>query len=143
MTEVWDCISVLFDCSIWRLVLWTLQVINMLVALDMEGDRLFAKYYDGRKKAEQIANEAMLYKKTKAVSAKSEGTQRVIYSFMNFNLWPFLFYVDTAAEVLLLDHEVIVFKSGIECKFFISGPLEEVSFLRALSCFLSLINVSS
>jgi hypothetical protein len=34
------------------------------------------------------------------------------------------------AEVLLMDHEVIVFKSGIECKFFISGPVEEVS----LSC---------
>lgn len=47
--------------------------INTLVVLDVEGDRLFAKYYDGRKKPEQIANEAMLYKKTKAVSAKSEG----------------------------------------------------------------------
>lgn len=33
------------------------------------------------------------------------------------------------AEVLLMDHEVIVFKSGIECKFFISGPVEEVSSL--------------
>lgn len=47
--------------------------INSLVVLDLEGDRLFAKYYDGRKKAEQITNEALLYKKTKAVAAKSEG----------------------------------------------------------------------
>lgn len=47
--------------------------INSLVVLDLEGDRLFAKYYDGRKKAEQITNEAMLFKKTKAVAAKSEG----------------------------------------------------------------------
>jgi hypothetical protein len=47
-----------------------------LVVLDIEGDRLFAKYYDGRKKAEQIAFEAALYKKTKAVSAKSEGRCR-------------------------------------------------------------------
>jgi len=51
--------------------------INSLVVLDLEGDRLFAKYYDGRKKAEQIANEALLYKKTKAVAAKSEGSQTV------------------------------------------------------------------
>ena len=41
--------------------------------VDVDGDRLFAKYYDGRKKPEQIANEALLYKKTKNVAAKSEG----------------------------------------------------------------------
>jgi hypothetical protein len=52
--------------------------VNSLVVLDSEGDRLFAKYYDGRKKAEQITNEAALYKKTKAVSAKSEGTQELV-----------------------------------------------------------------
>mmetsp|Transcript_18270 Transcript_18270/g.30637 ORF Transcript_18270/g.30637 Transcript_18270/m.30637 type:complete len:193 (+) Transcript_18270:100-678(+) len=75
--------------------------VNSLVVLDLEGDRLFAKYYDGRTKVEQVAHESMLYKKTKSVSAKSE------------------------AEVLLVDQEVIVFKSGIECKFFISGPVEE------------------
>lgn len=47
--------------------------VNSLVVLDVEGDRLFAKYYDGRKKPEQIALEATLHKKTKTVSAKSEG----------------------------------------------------------------------
>lgn len=29
-------------------------------------------------------------------------------------------------EVLLLDSEVVVFRAGIDCKFFISGPVEEV-----------------
>lgn len=32
-----------------------------------------------------------------------------------------------AAEVLLLDSEIIVFKSGSDCKFYVSGPSEEVS----------------
>eukprot|EP00286_Rhodomonas_abbreviata_P000746 CAMPEP_0181288402 /NCGR_PEP_ID=MMETSP1101-20121128/312_1 /TAXON_ID=46948 /ORGANISM="Rhodomonas abbreviata, Strain Caron Lab Isolate" /LENGTH=190 /DNA_ID=CAMNT_0023392519 /DNA_START=36 /DNA_END=608 /DNA_ORIENTATION=+ len=75
--------------------------VNSLVVLDLEGDRLFAKYYNGQSKAEQAASENVLYKKTKAVSAKTE------------------------AEVLLVDQEVVVFRSGIECKFFISGPVEE------------------
>ena len=36
------------------------------------------------------------------------------------------YFIFITAEVLLIDNEVIVFKSGIECKFFISGPVEEV-----------------
>lgn len=36
--------------------------INSLIVLDLEGNRLFAKYYDGRKKAEQINNELVLFK---------------------------------------------------------------------------------
>lgn len=34
--------------------------------------------------------------------------------------------VRDTAEVLLLDHEVAVFRSGVECKFYIAGPVEEV-----------------
>jgi hypothetical protein len=43
------------------------------VVLDGDGDRLFAKYYDGRSKAEQSVSESVLHKKSKAVAAKSEG----------------------------------------------------------------------
>lgn len=50
-----------------------MPLVNSLVVLDVDGDRLLAKYYDGRKKAEQVSNEAFLYKKTKAVLAKNEG----------------------------------------------------------------------
>lgn len=75
--------------------------INFLVVLDADGDRLLAKYYDRRSKTEQIKNEALLHKKTKTVVAKSD------------------------AEVLLLDSEIVVFKAGSECKFYISGPVEE------------------
>lgn len=32
----------------------------------------------------------------------------------------------STAEVLLLDNEVAVFRSGTECKFYIAGPVEEV-----------------
>ena len=30
------------------------------------------------------------------------------------------------AEVLLLENEIFIFRSGNECKFFVSGPIEEV-----------------
>jgi hypothetical protein len=47
--------------------------INYLVVLDGDGDRLLAKYYDGRTKSEQLKNEIMLHKKTKTVAAKTDG----------------------------------------------------------------------
>jgi len=47
--------------------------VNYLVVLDAEGDRLLAKYYDGRSKGDQSKNESTLFKKTKTVSAKTEG----------------------------------------------------------------------
>ena len=53
--------------------------INYLVVLDGDGDRLLAKYYDGRSKSEQLKNEIMLHKKTKTVAAKTDGN----YSFLN------------------------------------------------------------
>jgi hypothetical protein len=54
--------------------------INSLVVLDGDGDRLFAKYYDGRSKAEQAVSESVLHKKSKAVAAKSEGLGFLILS---------------------------------------------------------------
>ena len=78
---------------------------NSLVILDSDGTRLLAKYYDGRGKAAQKISEATLHKKSKAVSAKS------------------------AVEVMLVDNELVVFKSGAECRFYISGPIEEVKIL--------------
>ena len=48
-------------------------VVHSLVVLDNEGDRLLAKYYDGRSKTEQVAYEALINKKTKNVPAKVDG----------------------------------------------------------------------
>jgi hypothetical protein len=59
--------------------------------LDADGDRLFAKYYDGRKKAEQIANELMLYKKTKSVAAKVEGLFHVLATIFLFIVHQYVF----------------------------------------------------
>jgi hypothetical protein len=75
--------------------------VNNLIVLDNEGYRIFAKYYDGKTKADQQALESMLHKKTKTVAAKNE------------------------AEVLLMDQDIFVYKSGIECKFYVSGAVEE------------------
>jgi hypothetical protein len=41
---------------------------------DADGDRLLAKYYDGRTKTEQQALEALMFKKTKNVPAKIDGS---------------------------------------------------------------------
>jgi hypothetical protein len=51
--------------------------INYLVVLDGDGDRLLAKYYDGRTKSEQLKNEIMLHKKTKTVAAKTDGKYHI------------------------------------------------------------------
>jgi hypothetical protein len=47
--------------------------INSLIVLDGDGDRLLAKYYDGRPKADQIKFEALLHKKSKSIAARSDG----------------------------------------------------------------------
>jgi hypothetical protein len=36
------------------------------------------------------------------------------------------------AEVLLLDNEIVVFRSGNDCKFFISGSIEEVTAINMI-----------
>eukprot|EP01033_Poteriospumella_lacustris_P012051 gene12051-8607_t len=77
-----------------------IPVVNAFIIHDGEGDRLYAKYYDGRSKAQQIEFEALLQKKTKNISTKNES------------------------EILLLEPEVVVFK-GSECKFFVVGSSDE------------------
>lgn len=46
---------------------------NYFIVLDSDGNRLLAKYFDGKGKSDQLKNEAMLHKKTKAISTKSDG----------------------------------------------------------------------
>ena len=47
--------------------------VNYFIVLDSDGGRLFAKYYDGKGKADQIKNEAILHKKTKSIATKADG----------------------------------------------------------------------
>jgi hypothetical protein len=47
--------------------------INSFIVVDADGDRLLAKYYDGKVKSDQLKFEATLHKKTKAISAKTDG----------------------------------------------------------------------
>ena len=75
--------------------------VNYLVILDSDGDRLLAKYYDGRSKAEQTITEAALQKKTKSISGRGEG------------------------EVLQMEGEVVVWRAGQDVKFFLGGVNEE------------------
>ena len=47
--------------------------INCLMVLDSSGERIMAKYYDGRSKSEQDKYEALVHKKTKTLSFRSDG----------------------------------------------------------------------
>lgn len=68
--------------SFWIKVL--IPTVNYFVVLDNDGNRLFAKYYDGKKKPDQMKNEAMLYKKTKSITTKNDGLwPRNLISFQN------------------------------------------------------------
>lgn len=92
--------------------------INFLVVLDADGDRLIAKYYDKRSKAEQAKCEAALHKKTKNIVAKSDGNSLILIVCRA--------QICVAAEVVLLENDIIVYKAGTEIKFYVGGPVEEV-----------------
>ena len=51
----------------------TIPFVNNLIVLDADGDRMLAKYYDGRSKPEQLKYEATLHKKSKNMTARSDG----------------------------------------------------------------------
>jgi hypothetical protein len=55
-------------------------IIHSFVVLDADGERLLAKYYEGRTKAEQQAFESMINKKTINVPAKVDGIQLHLHS---------------------------------------------------------------
>lgn len=103
-------------------------MVHFFVVLDSDGDRLLAKYYDGRTKAEQTAFEQVVNKKTRNVPAKVDGKlcRAVKWQLRLF----FIFYYRISAliaEAILLDHEVVVFRSSADCKFFVCGSSMEVA----------------
>ena len=77
--------------------------VNSLVILDSDGARVIAKYYDGKKQTDQEKFEKDLHKKSKA--AAIQGARD--------------------SEVLIVDHELIAFRVGIDCRIFISGSVDE------------------
>jgi coatomer subunit zeta len=80
----------------------SVPIIHSVVILDQDGSRMLAKYYDGQSKGEQIKNEINLHKKCRNMATKNGD-----------------------AEIIPVDHEVIVFRSGADCKFFLAGPADE------------------
>jgi coatomer subunit zeta len=75
--------------------------VNCFLILNTEGERILAKYYDDRKKDDQIKNEASLHRKTKS------------------------FKVGQDTEVFLVENEVVALRAGADCKFYLSAPVEE------------------
>eukprot|EP01039_Chlorochromonas_danica_P010958 gene10959-12184_t len=78
-----------------------IPVVNSLIILDSDGNRLFVKYYDKRGKSQQVDYEKLLHKKTKAINAKAD------------------------AEVLIVENEVVTFKSGADVRLYVSGNIDE------------------
>ena len=76
-------------------------LVNCLVLLNEDGGRILGKYYDGRAKEDQVKSEAGYFKKTKSYKSGGES------------------------EVFLLESEVVVFRNGSDCKFYISSSSDE------------------
>ena len=57
--------------------------VNCLMILDSSGERIMSKYYDGRVKTEQDKYEALLHKKTKTLSFRSDGKASSLKQFEN------------------------------------------------------------
>mmetsp|Transcript_2971 Transcript_2971/g.4503 ORF Transcript_2971/g.4503 Transcript_2971/m.4503 type:complete len:190 (+) Transcript_2971:97-666(+) len=75
--------------------------INCLLVLDGDGDRIIAKYYSEKSKADQTKFESTLHKKTKSLSFRSD------------------------AEIILLEQELVVIKGTSDCRIIISGSIDE------------------
>jgi len=58
--------------------------INSLIVLDIEGNRLFAKYYDGKKKPDQIAYEQTLFKVTLTTTTTTTTTTTMMMMMMTW-----------------------------------------------------------
>jgi coatomer subunit zeta len=92
--------------------------LHSFVVLDNDGERLLAKFYDGRDKTAQSNFEATLHKKTRMVPAKAE------------------------VEVMPLENELVVFRSGGDVKLFVSGPVDEneLILVGVLDCIYETVN---
>ena len=74
---------------------------NCVVVLTSDGQRVLAKYYDKRGDDEQVKTEATFHKKTKNAKYSHD------------------------CDVFLCEGEVVTYRSGSDCKFFISSVSEE------------------
>ena len=95
--------------------------ISCLLVLDSNGDRIIAKYYNAKSKAEQTKFETMLHKKTKSLNFRSDGDLNKFFTA--------LFDISFAAEVILLDQEIVVVKGSADCKLIICGSVDEVGYI--------------
>lgn len=59
--------------------------INCLLVLDSDGDRIIAKYYNGKIKSDQLKFEAALHKKTKALTLRNDGRNTFLILRFIFN----------------------------------------------------------
>lgn len=75
--------------------------INCLIVMTSDGERVLAKYFDKRPDDEQIKTENTFHKKTKHCKYGQES------------------------DVFLFDQEVVVHRSGADCKFFVSSTSDE------------------
>lgn len=100
--------------------------INCLLVLDSDGDRIIAKYYTKKNKNDQLKFENLLFKKTKTMTLRSDGT---VLSPLLSSTPSLLYLIEFIAEVLLLEQEVVVMKGSSDCRIALSGGIDEVCFI--------------
>ena len=72
-----------------------LELVRAIIILDSDGNRIYSKYYNGQEHQEKF--ESVLSKKTRK----------------------------TGSDILLVDQNVVVFKSNLDCLFFVVGTLKD------------------
>lgn len=57
-------------------------------------------------------------------SAKRSRIKQIVSQRMIFSGYILLFFIK--AEILFIDNELVAFKSGSDCRFYVTGPMDEV-----------------
>lgn len=123
-----------------------------MIILDDDGNRIYAKYFNNDlTKPEQVnvyvnvtvlaclaltfwrdqrEFEQKLNKKTKGLTARTEGESSRVQRVQS-SLSPHItdFHWIFVADILLMDAQIAVFRSGNDTKFFCVGPAEEVGLI--------------
>jgi hypothetical protein len=106
--------------------------INSLIVLNEHGERIIAKYYDGKLKTEQSNFETAVFTKSKATVAPSTNGEQVNSSIRHLccnYISGVVFFVTTNDDCNKSKEEMVMFrKLSSDCFVFIVGSTEEVQF---------------
>ncbi|CAN6972789.1 unnamed protein product [Brassica rapa subsp. trilocularis] len=105
-------------------------LVKNILLLDSEGKRVAVKYYsdDWTTNAAKLAFEKYVFTKTAKTNARTEGKTQLKfphYSFMYFFVYLYHMLHFLAAEITLLENNIVVYKFAQDLHFFVTGGEDE------------------